>query len=98
MGLPPCGNQTPQHQETKQMGSWCKEQAKEDYYRIKEWTDLKEAELVILLKEHERARLLKEEDKVFSMLEEVKYIKPLSQKMKQWMPKQLEVYKKKKGL
>ena len=66
--------------------------------RIKEWTDLKEAELVILLKEHERARLLKEEDKVFSKLEEVKYIKPLSQKMKEWMPKQLEVYKKRKGL
>ena len=59
---------------------------------------MKEAELVILLKVHERARLQREEEKVFAKLEEVKYIKPLSPKMKQWMPKQLEVYKKRKGL
>ena len=31
--------------------------------QIKEWTELKEAELVILLKEHEQARLLREEEK-----------------------------------
>ena len=66
--------------------------------RIEKWTDLKEAELVILLKEHEQARLLREEEKVFATLQEVKYLKPLSQKMKQWMPKQMEVYKRRKGL
>ena len=66
--------------------------------QIKEWTDLKEAELVTLIKVHEQARLLREENKVFSKLEEIKYLKPLSQKLKGWMPKQLEVYKKRKGL
>eukprot|EP00956_Cyclotella_meneghiniana_P009982 scaffold13785_cov38-Cyclotella_meneghiniana.AAC.1 len=66
--------------------------------QIKEWTDLKEAELVTLIKVHEQARLLREENKVFSKLEDIKYLKPLSQKLKEWMPKQLEVYKKRKGL
>ena len=69
--------------------------------QIKEWSDLKEAELVTLIKVHEQARSLClpcEENKVFSKLEEIKYLKPLSQKLKGWMPKQLEVYKKRKGL
>lgn len=66
--------------------------------RIKRWTDLKEAELVIFLKVHERARLQREEEKVFAKLEDVKYLKPLSPKMKEWMPKQMEIYKKRKGL
>jgi hypothetical protein len=50
------------------------------------------------LRDHERARLEKEEDQVFAKVSDVKTIKPLSKKLRDWMPKQWEIYKKKKGL
>jgi hypothetical protein len=50
------------------------------------------------LRDHERAHLEKAENKVFANAKDAKYLKPLSDKMRQWMPKQWLIYKKKKGL
>jgi hypothetical protein len=50
------------------------------------------------LRDHERARLQKEEDQVFAKVTAMKNIKPLSNKLREWMPKQWEIYKIKKGL
>ena len=55
-------------------------------------TDLKS-----LVKKHEQARLLTEEDKTVK-LDSIKNIKPLSDELKEWMPKQWQIYKRKKGL
>eukprot|EP00956_Cyclotella_meneghiniana_P016988 scaffold27384_cov36-Cyclotella_meneghiniana.AAC.11 len=65
--------------------------------QIKEWKDMNEAELRHILRDDERARLQKEEEKVFAKVEEIKSIKPLSSKMKEWMPRQWQIYKQKKG-
>jgi hypothetical protein len=65
---------------------------------ISKWQELNEMELRHELRDHERARLEKEENKVFASAKDVKYIKPLSDKMREWMPKQWQIYKKKKGL
>jgi hypothetical protein len=62
------------------------------------WKDLNLLELRHILRNHERSRLSMEEDKVFAKVEEVKYVKPLSVKMKEWMPKQWNIYKQKKGI
>ena len=43
------------------------------------------------------ARLLVEEDKTVKV-DKIKHIKPLSDELKQWMPKQWQIYKRKKGL
>jgi hypothetical protein len=45
----------------------------------------------------EQARLLTEEDKTVK-IDSIKNIKPLSDELKQWMPKQWQIYKHKKGL
>jgi hypothetical protein len=62
------------------------------------WNGMNEQELRHELRDHERARLEKEEDQVFAKVSDVKTIKPLSKKLRDWMPKQWEIYKKKKGL
>jgi hypothetical protein len=59
---------------------------------------LNETELRHELRDHEWACLKKEENKVFANAKDVKYLKPLLDKMRQWMPKQWLIYKKKKGL
>jgi hypothetical protein len=41
---------------------------------------------------------LKEEDKTFAKESDVKYIKPFSTKMKEWMPRQWQIYKERKGI
>lgn len=56
--------------------------------KVKQWEDLSETELRHLLRDHEHGHLTKEEDKVFAKAEDVNFIKQLSIKMKQWMPKQ----------
>ena len=66
-------------------------------YKLK-WKGLNETELRHELRDHERARLEKEEDQVFAKASDVKNVKPLSSKLREWMPKQWEIYKKKKGL
>lgn len=63
-----------------------------------DWKDFNMLELRHLLRTHERARLLKEEDKVFAKESDVKYIKPFSTKMKEWMPRQWQIYKERKGI
>ena len=55
-------------------------------------TDLKK-----LVKKHEQLRLLEEEDKTVK-IDSIKTIYPLSHELKQWMPKQWQIYKRKKGL
>ena len=55
-------------------------------------TDLKS-----LVKKHKQTRLLMEEDKTVK-IDSIRNIKPLSDEMKQWMPKQWQIYKRKKGL
>jgi hypothetical protein len=62
---------------------------------VSNWQELNETELRHELRDHERARLEKEEYKVFANAKDVKYLKPLSDKMRQWMPKQWLIYKKK---
>ena len=54
-------------------------------------------ELKSLVKKHEQARLLTEEDKTVK-IDSIKNIKPLPDELKQLMPKQLQIYKRKKGL
>jgi hypothetical protein len=71
--------------------------AEKEKYKQK-WNGLNEQELRYELRDHERACLEKEEDQVFAKVSDVKYIKPLSKKLREWMPKQWELYKKKKGL
>lgn len=68
-----------------------------DRYALK-WKGMNEAELRHELRDHERARLQKEEDQVFAKVTDVKNVKPLSSKLREWMPKQWEIYKKRKGL
>jgi hypothetical protein len=63
-----------------------------------DWKDFNMLELRHLLRTHERARLLKEEDKTFAKESDVKYIKPFSTKMKEWMPRQWQIYKERKGI
>jgi hypothetical protein len=67
---------------------------------VTDWKDLNLnlLELRHILRNHERSRLSMEEDKVFAKVEEVKYVKLLSDKMKEWMPKQWNIYKQKKGI
>ena len=50
-----------------------------------------------ILRDDERARLQKDEEKVFAKVTDIKNIKPFSEKMKQWMPRQWQIYKEKKG-
>ena len=64
---------------------------------IKEWSDMNEGELRHILRDDERARLQKDEEKVFAKVQDIKNIKPFSEKMKQWMPRQWQIYKEKKG-
>eukprot|EP00956_Cyclotella_meneghiniana_P022850 scaffold43611_cov30-Cyclotella_meneghiniana.AAC.1 len=64
---------------------------------IKEWSDMNEGELRHVVRDDERARLQKEEEKVFAKVQDIKSIKPFSEKMKQWMPRQWQIYKEKKG-
>jgi hypothetical protein len=59
---------------------------------------LNETEMRHELCDHEWARLEIEENKVFANAKAVKYLKPLSDKMRQWMPMQWLIYEKKKGL
>jgi hypothetical protein len=49
------------------------------------------------LREHEHGRLAREEGQHLKDFKEVKNIKPLSQKIQEWMPKQWEIYKRRKG-
>jgi hypothetical protein len=56
-------------------------------------TDLK-----ALLRRHERRRLVEEEDRAHAKESDIKHIKPMSHKLKQWMPKQWAIYKRRKGL
>jgi hypothetical protein len=55
---------------------------------VSKWQELNETELRHELRDHKRARLEKEENKVFANAKDVKYLKPLSDKMRQWMQKQ----------
>jgi hypothetical protein len=55
-------------------------------------TDLKK-----LLKQHKQQRLAVEEEKTVKA-DSIRNIKPLSAEMKQWMPQQWIIYKRKKGL
>jgi hypothetical protein len=55
-------------------------------------TDLK-----ALLRRHERTRLVEEEDRVHAKESDVKHSKPISDKLKQWLLKQWEIYKEAKG-
>jgi hypothetical protein len=72
--------------------------AKEKKKHEQKWDSQTEQDLKVMLRDHERAWLTKEEEKVFAKATDVKTIKPLSQKMKDWLPKQWEIYKRRKGL
>ena len=74
-----------------------KEQKKYD----KGFAGLSMTDLKTLVKKHEQQRLLVlvEEDKTVKIeIDKIKHIKPLSDELKQWMPKQWQIYKRKKGL
>ena len=58
---------------------------------------MNEGELRHILRDDERALLQKDEEKVFAKVTDIKSIKPFSEKMKQWMPRQWQIYKEKKG-
>ena len=61
-------------------------------------TNLQAQELHPFLIDSEIERKRKEENIYIKEQKEVKAIKPLSDKMKQWLPKQWEIYKRRKGL
>ena len=63
----------------------------------KGFAGLSMTDLKTLVKKHEQQRLLVEEDKTVKV-DKIKYLKPLSDELKQWMPKQWQIYKRKKGL
>lgn len=63
----------------------------------KQWEGCSIKQMTIELKKHEHARLGADEGIHLKDYNEVKNIKPLSQKLQQWMPKQWEIYKRKKG-
>jgi hypothetical protein len=50
-------------------------------------------ELKALLRKHERTRLVEEEDRAHAKESDVKHIKPISNKLKQWLPKQWAINK-----
>ena len=64
----------------------------------KQRKNLKEHELKPFLVDHEIVRLQKEENKFVKVRNKVKTIRPLSDKMVEWLPKQWEIYKKRKGI
>ena len=64
----------------------------------KQRKNLKEHELKPFLIDHEIVRLQKEENKFVKVRSKVKTIKPLSDKMVEWLPKQQEIYKKRNGI
>ena len=64
----------------------------------KQRKNLKEHELKPFLVNHEIVRLQKEENKFVKGRSKVKTFKPLSDKMVEWLPKQWEIYKKRKGI
>ena len=72
--------------------------AKEKDKYNKQWDGMTITELKNELRKDERKRLLEEEEQVIAKLSDVKTIKPLSDLLKQWMPKQWEIYKRRKGL
>eukprot|EP00956_Cyclotella_meneghiniana_P005186 scaffold6470_cov52-Cyclotella_meneghiniana.AAC.1 len=61
------------------------------------WEGCSIKQMTAALKVHEHARLAREEGQHLKDFKEVKNIKPLSQKLQQWMPKQWAIYKRKKG-
>jgi hypothetical protein len=66
----------------------------------KKWDGASIARLKSVLRAHEHGRLTdiaNEEKYQPPKLDEVKNIKPLSQKMQQWLPIQWQIYKKRKG-
>ena len=63
----------------------------------KQWEGCSIKQMTIELKKHEHARLGADEGIHLKDYNEVKNLKPLSQKLQQWMPKQWEIYKRKKG-
>ena len=70
---------------------------KEKQRHNKKWEGCAIKAMTNALKIHEHSRLGREEGQHLKDFSEVKNIKPLSQKMQQWMPKQWEIYKRKKG-
>ena len=70
---------------------------KEKERHKKKWEGCSIKQMTAALKVHEHARLAREEGQHLKDFKEVKNIKPLSQKLQQWMPKQWAIYKRKKG-
>jgi hypothetical protein len=63
----------------------------------KKWDGASISRLKTLLRNDEHRRLGQEEGQHLPKYEDVKNIKPLSQKMQEWMPIQWQIYKKRKG-
>jgi hypothetical protein len=78
---------------TKQVSTMSKKEKKE----YVGFAGLSMTELKSLVKKHEQAHLLTEEDKTVKITS-IKNIKPLSDELKLWMPKQWQIYKRKKDL